>query len=213
MKHLLTRQVIGLMEFRNEFRQQVLSVGDMRTKRGRPKSNILDNTHTQITREITAKIINALFAKLDKGKKRYERELWDILEEEKDRIKWACDQVGQMSSTNREAEDSDIFRLAEKMCGLLITIGTRRNVKTGRPEAVRITTASATPAELRIFIDRQIKKGRREGILSTKFARVLGKIVDAMHDDETFEEVKARHLDAIRSGEPDIIHPVTEEDE
>lgn len=196
------KAAVSYVDFRNLFRDTVLTVADVGPCAGRPKKTVLGEERSQMDQIVAARIASALVADMEKKGSVFEPTAQRFYEVGK-RSDWAAEQINAMSATHREAEDEDPFRLVEKMCGELITIATRKNPITNSQIAVRITTASATPAELRIFADRQWKKSRRENTLGDKFAKSLRTVADIMADGERFDQAKARHYDNIRHGVSD----------
>lgn len=188
-----------LVGFRNRFREEALILANFAPRQGRPRKTALGDERAQMTRMVAARLVNAMVSQMEKGGVVFEPTAHFLYDQTK-RAEWAADQINQMSSTDREATDEDPFRLVEKMCGEFITISTCKGPNR-RPMPVRIATAAATPAELRIFADRQWTKGRRENKLSERFAKALSKVADQMAEGERFEDAKARHYDAIRRGE------------
>lgn len=199
MSFLRPKTAVTFAQFRISFRESILTVAHLKPEIGRRKHSILGSVRSQIDRELSARVATALVEEMEKDGKVFEPAA-HFLYEAAARADWARKQVNDMSATNREAEDADPFRLVEKMCGLLITVGYKRNPATRRREPVRIATAGATPGELRIFADIQWKKSRRENDLGNKFASALRRVVDQMADGENFDEAKARHYDEIRRG-------------
>lgn len=201
MKQLQPKSSVSLDGFRNRFRDTVLIVANPSPSVGRPRKTVLGDERLQMTRTVAARIANELVAEMERKAEVFDtssRSLYDVSK----RAEWAANQINQMSATDREAVDEDPFKLVEKMCGSLVTINTRKG-ENGRPEAVRIATAGATPAEFRIFADKHWKKGRRENQLSDRLAAAVSKVADVMAEGETFESAKARHYDNVRRGGPD----------
>jgi hypothetical protein len=197
MNFLRPKSAISLNDFRDAFKENILIVSDLRSSVGRPRKSVLGDERSQITPEVAARVATAQVADMEKKGQVFEpaaQFLYDIGRRSEQAKKWCSD----MAKTNREAEDEDAYRLVNKMCGSLITIGKRKR------NAVRISTVSATPAELRIFADLQWTKGRRENNLSDKLAKAVRRVADHMADGESFEEGMARHYDAIRRGEEDF---------
>lgn len=199
MSFLKPKVFVSREEFRGRMRSTILIVGDVsRRSVGRPKQTVLGVERSQITKEVAARVATALVAEMDRSREDFEPD-GQFLRDVGKRSQWAAEQVNAMAATNREATDDDPFRLVEKMCGQLITIAYRKGPN-NRREAVRIPTASATPAELRIFADIQFTKGRRENELGNRLASALRKVADNMAESELFSEGKARHFDNIRQG-------------
>lgn len=203
MKNAQPKAAVSLDAFRDRFRETVLIVANPSPSIGRPKKTVLGDERHQMTRPIAARIATALVEDLERKAEVFEpsaRFLYDVSR----RADWAAKQLNDMAKTNREAVDEDPFKLVEKMCGSLIAI----NYVKG--QAVRIATAGATPAEFRIFADRNWKKGRRENQLSDRIAAAVSKVADVMAEGETFEAAKARHYDNVRRGGPDEFQEAAE---
>ncbi len=199
MSFMRAKTATTLQTLRADFRDNILIVGDLTTRVGRRKYSVLGDVREQITNTVAARVATALVEEYER-KGRVLEPAAQFLYDAPARAGWAVKQIQQMGAINKDANDPDFFRLFEKACGELITIGTQRNPVTRRPEAVRITTAGATPAEIRIVAERIWAKGRRDNIIGERLSQAFLRMADMMADGERFDESMARHYDAIRRG-------------
>lgn len=185
-------------QFRDRFHHEIVVVGDMRSPVGRPRKSVLGSERLQITQPVGMRIAKAMIEQMQA-----EGEVFDLtaqkLYDARDLADFVQSQLRQMAAIDKKASDNDPFAAINKLFNVLMTVEYRR-VARGRPMAVRIVSASATPLEIRAALSLIWRRGQNEARNADAAVATITRALDMMAAGETLEEASARHFEDIRAG-------------
>jgi len=194
------RVVVPVAEFRDQFRRDVLVIGDHRPTRGRPRHTALGDMRAQIDFAVASRLATSLVEKMEADGQVFEPASHDLYSKpfrDQEAWKWVT-AMGRIDMG--AASGGDHFETASRALGDLVPISKQRNPVTGRQRWVYVSTMGATPAEFRVVSSRLLNKAKIAQQQGNDVAQALAAVAAASMDGEAFEDVLARHYHSLRNG-------------